>query len=130
MWILWKRRLCEREFCLKWYFQNVNFVENETLRMRFLSKMRLWKCEFCQKWDFGNVNFVKCEIFKMWTLSKMGFWKYGFYANWYFQNAIFWRNMDFFETTVLHFSKIWWSYSARIIVSVSNLWTLICSPLS
>ena len=50
------------EFCEKEYFENVNFMKNETLKMWILWKMRLWNCEFCQKWDLENVIFVKNEI--------------------------------------------------------------------
>ena len=70
----------ECEFCEKWDFENVNFANNEFLKMwilRIMWKMIFWKCEFCEKWDFENVNFakngiskerirLKVEIFKMW----------------------------------------------------------------
>ena len=57
------------EFCEKWDFENVNFVNNETLKMWMLWKMRLWKCEFCGKLDLEIVNFVKNDIFKMWIFG-------------------------------------------------------------
>ena len=50
-------RFWKCEFCEKWDFENVNFVENEILKMWILRKIRLWNCEFCEKWDFQNVNF-------------------------------------------------------------------------
>ena len=34
------------EFSEKWDFENVNFVQNEALKMWILWKLRLWKCEF------------------------------------------------------------------------------------
>ena len=37
------------EFCEKWEFKNVNFVNNETLKLWILWKMRFWKCEFLDK---------------------------------------------------------------------------------
>ena len=36
LWILWKMIFSECEFCQKWYFQNVNFVKNETFKMWIL----------------------------------------------------------------------------------------------
>ena len=51
MWILWKMRLWQCEFCEKWDFanvENVNCVKN---------------------WDFKSVNFVKNEIFKVWIFE-------------------------------------------------------------
>ena len=47
------------EFCEKWDFEIVNFVENETLKLWILWKMSLWNCEFCEKLDFENVISVK-----------------------------------------------------------------------
>ena len=32
-----------------WCLKNVNFVQNETLKLWILWKMKLWKCEFCEK---------------------------------------------------------------------------------
>ena len=59
------------EFCPKWEFENVNFVQNEILKMWILSKMRFRKYEFCQKWNFEDVNFAKNKILKMWILWKL-----------------------------------------------------------
>ena len=57
MWILWKMRFWKCEFCEKWDFGNVNFVENKVLKMWILWKMWFSKCEFREKWDFQNVIF-------------------------------------------------------------------------
>ena len=54
MWMLWKMRFWNCEFCQKCDFEIVNFVK---------------KC------DFENVNFVKNATFKMWFLWKMRFSK-------------------------------------------------------
>jgi len=62
------------EFCVKWDFENVNFVE----------KMRIWNCEFCEKWDSEIVIFVKNEISKMWILWKVRFQIVNFWINWGF----------------------------------------------
>ena len=75
MWILWKMRFLNCEFCEKLDFENVIFLKNEILKMWILWKMIFWKCEFCEKWDFENVNFVKSEILKLWILQKMRLWK-------------------------------------------------------
>ena len=48
MWILWKMRFWNCEFCKTWDFK---------------------KCEFCEKWDFENVNLIKNEIFQMWIFG-------------------------------------------------------------
>ena len=37
LWILWKMRLWNCEFCQKWDFEIVNFVKNKTLEMWILS---------------------------------------------------------------------------------------------
>ena len=47
--ILWKMMLWKCDFCEKLHFQNVNFVKNETLKMRFWSKNEILKCEFFDK---------------------------------------------------------------------------------
>ena len=52
------------EFCEKWVFENVNFVN------------------FVKKWDFEIVNFVKIEILKLWILWKLRFWNCGFCQKW------------------------------------------------
>ena len=57
------------EFCEKWDFENVNFVENDILKMWILWKMRHWKSELCEKWDLEIVNFVKNEVLKMWIFG-------------------------------------------------------------
>ena len=49
------------ECCEKWDFENVNFVNNESLKLWISWKIRFWKCEFCEKWCFQNVNFwINC----------------------------------------------------------------------
>ena len=49
MQILWIMRLWKCEFCEKWDFEIVDFVKNETLKMRILSKSEILKCEFLDK---------------------------------------------------------------------------------
>ena len=52
MWILWQMILWKCEFCEKWYFEIVNFVKNEILKLWIL-----------RKWYFQNVNFwINCEF--------------------------------------------------------------------
>ena len=85
MWILWKKRLWNCEFCEQWDFQNVNFLKNVTLKMWILSILRFWKCEFCEKWDFE-----RCEFCEKWDFEKCEFRE-----KWYFQNANFVRNEIF-----------------------------------
>ena len=80
------------EFCEKCYFENVNFVKNETLKMWIFRKIIFWKCEFCEKWDFEIVNFVKSEILKMWILWKLRFWNCEFCQKWDFENVNFVKN--------------------------------------
>ena len=40
MWILWKSRFSKCEFCEKWDFWNVNFVENEIFKSDYLDELR------------------------------------------------------------------------------------------
>ena len=63
-----KKQLLIQKLPRIWCLKNVNFVNNELLKMWILWKMRLWICEFCGKWDIENVNFVKNEIMKLWIL--------------------------------------------------------------
>ena len=49
VWILWKMRLWNCEFCQKWDFEIVNFVKNDILKLWNLSKMIVSKCEFLDK---------------------------------------------------------------------------------
>ena len=75
MWILWKLRFQNGEFCENWDFRNVNFEKNEISERWIMWKMRFQKSEFCENWDFRNVNFVKIEIPEMWIVWKMRFLK-------------------------------------------------------
>ena len=50
-------RLWKCEFCQKWYSKNVNFENNEILKMWILSKLRIAKCEFCENHQLQNMNF-------------------------------------------------------------------------
>ena len=63
MWILWKTRLWNSEFCEKWNFKNVNFVKNDILKLWILSKMRLWKCEFCEIENCESLCSYKMRLF-------------------------------------------------------------------
>ena len=56
MWILWKMRLWDCEFCEKWDIEIMNFEKNETLKMWILWNTRLQKCEFCE-----NETLKSCE---------------------------------------------------------------------
>ena len=47
--IPWNLMFEKCEFCKKWDFENVNFVKNETLKLRILGKVRFSKCEFLDK---------------------------------------------------------------------------------
>ena len=96
MWILWKMRFWNCEFCEKWDFEImnfvkkwdfgiVNFVKNEILlklrfwNCEFCEKMRLWNCEFCEKWGLSKCEFLdKLMILpSVWMGLKMGktFWE-------------------------------------------------------
>ena len=52
MWILWKIGLWNCEFYEKLGFENVNFVNNEILKLRFLWKVRFSNCDFWINYAF------------------------------------------------------------------------------
>ena len=61
LWILWKIRFWNSEFCQKWDLENVNLVK---------IKLRLWNWVSCQKWDFQYVNFwINCGFLFQWAVG-------------------------------------------------------------
>ena len=79
MWILWKMRFWNCEFCEEWVFENAIFLKIETFKMRFLLKMRFSYCDFWNKlWIFTpyiglpdewlvDFQFASCWISHPWT---------------------------------------------------------------
>ena len=84
-----------------WFFKNVKFVKNDTLKMWILWKLSFQKCEFCKNWDFRIVNFVKNETSEMWILWKMRSQKCEFCKNWDF------RNVNFVKIEILEMWILW-----------------------
>ena len=98
--------LPNNQLSVNWDFENMNFVENRTLKMWILWKMRFQKCEFCEKQDFKNVNLVKNETLKMWILWKMRLWKCKFCVKWDFRNVNFVKNV-IIERWILWKIRLW-----------------------
>ena len=63
IWILWKMRFWNCEFCERWDFKNVNFVKSGILKLWILSKSEILKMEISPK-----IRFLK-----MWILRKLIF---------------------------------------------------------
>ena len=82
--------LPNNQLSVNWDFENMNFVENRTLKMWILWKMRFQKCEFCEKQDFKNVNLVKNEISELHSILealKISI-KSKDFTNWEFRNIL------------------------------------------
>ena len=97
MWILWKLRFQNCEFCEKWDFRYVNFVKNEISEMWILEKFGFSMCEFLDKmWIFAPVWNDRCvflrQIIAMRIPDPVGtdeihrYWKLIFFK--YFQTSV------------------------------------------
>ena len=99
------------EFCEKWEFTNVNFVENEISEMWILRKFRFQKGEFCKNLDF-NVTFrIKCGFLPQ--CVDLARWR-----NYWCSVCLYCRSKN-----TVHWSfAIFVSVSALMMLPIWNLW--------